>query len=285
MPGQSNAIYRLSAGLARLAERELPFRFNESTRAYFERVAALETGPAAADLKAVAKDPPDLEAARRLSAGSPYYNSILRTTCVATRMEGGSADNALPQSARAVINCRIFPGDSVEFVRTWLTQALADPEITLATAGGGYQSPASPILPEVMGPIERLAGEMWPGIPVLPVMDPWSGDSAQVRRAGIPTFGASGVFSDDNGNEHGANERISMGAYYESVEYTYRLMKMLAADAGNANLPIGAFHFWCPWSDLSGCHVGVLADVLRRMPVRIPAWQAQPPLHGASYPW
>src|ERR1039457_1481264 len=221
-PVKNNAIYRLSAGLARLAEHDLPFRFNESSRAYFERVAEADSGQVAADLKAVAKAPPDLEAARRLSAVT-YYNSVLRTTCVATRLEGGSADNALPQSARAVINCRIFPGDSMEFVRGWLAQSLADPEIVLTPMGGSVASPASPLLPEVMDPIARVAKEMWPGIPVLLVMDPWAGDSAQMRRAGFPTFGASGAFSDDNGNEHGANERISVEAFYDSAAYSYRL--------------------------------------------------------------
>ncbi len=234
-PVGNNAIYRLSAGLARLAEHDPPFRFNESTRAYFERVAESESGQIASDMKAVAKDPPDLEAARRLAAATPYYNSILRTTCVATRLEAGTADNALPPSARAVINCRIFPGDSLEFVRGWLAQTLADPEIVLTPMGGSVPSPASPLLPEVMDPIARIAGELWPGVPVLPVMDPWAGDSAQMRRAGFPTFGASGVFSDDNGGEHGANERISVAAFDESVEYIYRLMKTLATDAAAAN--------------------------------------------------
>jgi acetylornithine deacetylase/succinyl-diaminopimelate desuccinylase-like protein len=230
MPGKSNAIYRLSAGLARLSEHDLPFRFNETTRAYFARAAAAESGQTAADMRSVANDPPDLDAARRLAAASPYYNSLMRTTCVATRIEGGSADNALPQSARAVINCRIFPDDTAENVRAWLIQTLADPEINLIGGGGSLPSPASPILPEVMGAIEHLSHEIWPGVAVLPVMDPWAGDSAQMRRAGIPTYGASGVFSDDSGNEHGANERISFVAFYDSIEYIYRLMKMVAAD-------------------------------------------------------
>lgn len=230
LPVKDNAIYRLAAGLTRLAEHDLPFRFNETTRAYFERISGFESGTVAADMRAVAKNPPDLEAARRLAAASPYYNSILRTTCVATRMEAGHADNALPQMARAVINCRVFPGDTLEFVRGTLAQILADPEIALTPAGSGQPSPASPLLPEVMGPVERLSQEMWPGIPVLPVMDPWAGDSAQMRRAGIPTFGVSGTFSDDLDNPHGANERLAVDAFYESVEFLHRLMKTLAVD-------------------------------------------------------
>jgi acetylornithine deacetylase/succinyl-diaminopimelate desuccinylase-like protein len=233
LPGKDNAIYRLSAGLARLAELDFPLRFSETTRAYFGRASAAESGQTAADMQAVAKDPPDPDAARRLAAASPYYNSLMRTTCVTTRIEGGSADNALPQSARAVINCRVFPGDTMDFVRTRLAQALADPEIRV-TGGGGLQSPESPMIPEVMDAIERVCREIYQGVMVLPVMDPWAGDSAQVRRAGIPTFGASGVFSDDSGNEHGANERISVTAFYDSIEYIYRLMKALT---GNAPAP------------------------------------------------
>jgi acetylornithine deacetylase/succinyl-diaminopimelate desuccinylase-like protein len=230
MPGKDNAIYRLSAGLARLAQLEFPFRFNESTRAYFERIAA----PDAADLRAVATDPPDLDAARRLAASSPYYNSLLRTTCVATQIEGGSAPNALPERARAVVNCRLFPGDATEYVRGRIVETLADPEISVGPGRGAPESPASPILPEVMSAVEGIAGEMWPGVPVLPVMDPWAGDSGRMRRAGVPTYGASGLFGDESGNEHAANERISTEAFEQSVEYTYRLMKILANTARQA---------------------------------------------------
>lgn len=227
MPGKDNAIYRLSSGLARLAGLEFPFRFNESTRAYFERTASPESGQAAADRKAVAKDPPDPDAARRLAASDPYLNSLLRTTCVATQVEGGAAPNALPERARAVVNCRLFPGDTTEWVRARIVETLADPEISVSGGRGGTESPASPMLPEVMAAIERIAGEMWPGVPVLPVMDPWAGDSAQMRRAGVPTYGASGLFGDEAGNEHAANERVSAEAFEQSVEYTYRLMKAL----------------------------------------------------------
>lgn len=236
LPVKENAIYQLSKGLARLSEHDLPFRFNETTRAYFERMAAFEAGPVSADMKAVAKDPPDLEAAARLAAGSAYYNAILRTTCVATRIEGGHASNALPQTATAVINCRIFPGDTVEFVRGCLTEILAEPGIAVSTSAGGRPAPASALLPEVMGAVEKLTGEMWPGMPVFPVMDPWASDSLSLRRAGVPTFGVSGTFGElDHGNAHGANERLPVDAYYESVEFLYRLMKTLAPDGSAQN--------------------------------------------------
>jgi len=232
LPVKDNAIYRLAKGLARLSEHDLPFRFNETTLAYFERMAMYETGPLSADMKAVAKDPPDLEAAARLAASSAYFNAILRTTCVATRIEGGHASNALPQTASAIINCRVFPGDTVEFVRGFLTETLADSGIAVSAAGAGRPAPASELLPEVMGAVEKLTGEMWPGIPVFPVMDPWASDSLSVRRAGMAAFGVSGTFGElDFGNAHGANERLPAEAYYEGVEFLYRLTKTLAADS------------------------------------------------------
>jgi acetylornithine deacetylase/succinyl-diaminopimelate desuccinylase-like protein len=229
LPVKDNAINRLAAGLTRLAERGFPFRFNQTTRAYFERMSAVESGPEAADMKAAAKDPPDLAAAARLADASPYYNSILRTTCVATRIEGGHANNALPQTASGVINCRTFPGDTVEFVRSTLAEIVADPEISLTAMGAGRPAPASELLPEVMGPVERITGEMWPGMPVFPVMDPWASDSISLRRAGVPTFGVSGTFGElDLGNAHGANERLPVDAFYEGVDFLYRLLKSLA---------------------------------------------------------
>jgi acetylornithine deacetylase/succinyl-diaminopimelate desuccinylase-like protein len=236
LPVKENAIYQLAKGLARLSERDLPFRFNETTRLYFERMGAIETGQVAADMKAAAKDPPDLEAAGRVAASSAYFNAIMRTTCVATRIEGGHANNALPQTATAVINCRIFPGDTVEFVRNALTEILTDPGIAVRTTAAGRPAPASPLMPEVMGAIEKLTQEMWPGMPVFPVMDPWASDSLSVRRAGLAAFGVNGAFGElDVGNAHGANERIPVDSYYEGIEFLYRLMKTLTADGSAKN--------------------------------------------------
>ncbi|MFZ0430188.1 MAG: M20/M25/M40 family metallo-hydrolase [Acidobacteriota bacterium] len=229
LPDKENAIYQLSGGLSRLSEGDLPLRFNETTRAYFGRMATLQTGSVAVDMKAVAQDSPDLEAAVRLATMSPYYNALLRTTCVATRIEGGHADNALPQSASAVINCRVFPGDTPEFVREALAGLLADPGIEVRPMNRARPSPASPLVPEVMDAVETITGQMWPGIPVIPVMDPWASDSATLRRAGIPTLGVSGTFGElDFGNAHGANERLPVDAYYEGVEFVYRLVKALS---------------------------------------------------------
>jgi acetylornithine deacetylase/succinyl-diaminopimelate desuccinylase-like protein len=232
LPTGENAIYSLAAGLTRVAQYEFPFRFNETTRAYFDRMSRVETGAMAYDLKAVAKDPPDLEAARRLAAGSVLYNSILHTTCVATRMSAGHANNALPQTAEAILNCRVFPGDTMEFVRDTLIKVLADPKIEVTPLGSGQPSPASPLVPEVFAAVEKLSGGRWPGIPVLPVMDPWASDSARLRRAGIIVLGVSGNFGElDFGNCHGANERLSVASFDEGTGFLYELIKMLGGNS------------------------------------------------------
>ncbi len=234
MPGRENAIYRLAVGLARLAHHEFPFRFNETTRAYFDRSSALEVGQLAEDMRAVARDPADLAAAQRLGSASPFYNAILHTTAVATRLEAGHADNAIPQSAHAIINCRVFPGDSLDFVRRTLSEVLADPTITLTPLGSGRESPVSPLLPEVLASVQEVCREMWPGVAVIPTMDPWASDSALLRRAGIPTFGLSGTFGErDDSSAHGANEHMSVESFHESNQFLHRLLILLTAGAPN----------------------------------------------------
>jgi acetylornithine deacetylase/succinyl-diaminopimelate desuccinylase-like protein len=230
LPDKDNAIYRLAAGLNRLAGCEFPFRFNDTTRAYFGRLADVETGTVAGDMRRVAKDPPDLDAAARLASLSPYFNAILRTTCVVTRIEGGHADNALPQTARATVNCRVFPGDTAEFVQDTIAKALADPAITVTPLGSMRPAPASPLSPEVMNAVESLSKKRWPNVPVLPTMDPWASDGAHLRRAGIATYGVSGTFGElDLSNAHGANERVPVDAFNEGVGFLYELIKLLSA--------------------------------------------------------
>jgi len=230
LPVKDNAIYRLAAGLNRLAQYEFPFRFNETTRAYFDRLSRFETGQVADDMRAVAKDPSDLAAAQRLATATPFQNAILHTTGVATRLEAGHADNALPQTARATINCRVFPGDTPEFVQGAIGEALADPKITLTPVMTDHDSPVSPLLPEVFGSIDKLGNEMWPGVPVLPMMAPWATDSALLRRAGIPAFSVNGTFGEMDAGTHGANERLLVASFYESNEFLYRLLKSLTGN-------------------------------------------------------
>ncbi|HYG83112.1 MAG TPA: M20/M25/M40 family metallo-hydrolase [Pyrinomonadaceae bacterium] len=229
-PVRDNAIYRLSEGLARLAKFDFPVRLNETTRSFFERMSARESGQTAADMKAAAQNTPDPSAAARLSAASPFYNSMMRTTCVATMLEAGHAPNALPQTARAIVNCRVLPEDTPENVTRTLADVLADKEITLTALNDIRPSPASPLVPEVIRPVERIAAEMWPNVPVVPVMDPWATDGLYLRRAGIPVYGTPGVFFDiDPIRAHGKDERVGVQAFYEGVEFTYRLMKALTA--------------------------------------------------------
>jgi acetylornithine deacetylase/succinyl-diaminopimelate desuccinylase-like protein len=226
-PSKDNAIYHLSEGLARLAKHEFPVVLNEVTRTYYERMSALQTGRLAADMRGVVRRSPDRDAVARLS-GSPYDNALLRTTCVATRLEAGHAENALPQTARAVVNCRILPGESVEEVHATLVRVVNNPRIAVTPLADPTPSPPSPLKPEIMGPIERITNDMWPGIPVVPVMSTGATDGLYLRNAGIPVYGVSGLFSDvDDSRTHGKDERLAVRSFYEGREFLYRLVKAL----------------------------------------------------------
>jgi acetylornithine deacetylase/succinyl-diaminopimelate desuccinylase-like protein len=230
VPVADNAIYRLSAGLGRLAAFHFPVRLTDVSRAYFERSAAGQDDRTAADMRAVAKAA-DPAAAARLSV-VPFYNSVMRTTCVATRLFGGHADNALPQLARATVNCRMLPIDPPDSVEATLRRVLGDTAITLARVEEAHPSPPSPLLPEVMGPVESLAKEMWPSAVVIPEMSTGATDGIYTRNAGIPTYGVSAMF-DEVGDvrAHGRDERIGVDAYHKAAEYWYRLVKRLASGA------------------------------------------------------
>ena len=229
-PVKDNAIYHLAEGLARLAKFDFPAKLNETTRSFFERMSKRESGQAASDMKAVAQATPDPAAAARLSAASPFYNSLMRTTCVATMLDAGHAPNALPQTARAIVNCRVLPEDSQETVIKTLTDVVADNQITVTPLHNIISSPASPLAQEVIRPLERIVAEMWPGVPVVPVMDPWATDGLYLRRAGVPVYGAPGVFFDiDPIRAHGKDERVGAQAFYEGVEFMHRLMRALTS--------------------------------------------------------
>jgi acetylornithine deacetylase/succinyl-diaminopimelate desuccinylase-like protein len=230
LPAKDNAIYHLAQGLARLAAFDFPVRLNETTRAFFERMSRVERGDVAADMRAlVAGATPDLAAAARLSSSSPYHNALMRTTCVATRLSGGHADNALPQSARAVVNCRILPDESADDVRDALVRVLADPAIAVTPMASPRPSPPSPLRPDVTTAVETVTSALWPGVPVLPVMSTGATDGLYLRREGIPVFGVSGLFDDiDDVRAHGKDERMGVQAFYDGVEFMYRLEKLLA---------------------------------------------------------
>jgi len=226
-PRPDNAIYELAEGLAKFGKFHFPVKLNETTRIYFSRSAQFQSGQTADDMRALARDTPDPEAATRLSQ-SPTYNSTLRTTCVATRLDGGHANNALPQTARATINCRILPDDPVDGVMKTIQQVVGD-KVTVTRASEPVPSAPSALRPEVMGPIEKVTGEFWPGVPVVPAMSTGATDSRFMRNGGIAMYGVSGLFLDqDDNRSHGLNERMPVKSLYDGHEFLYRLVKELA---------------------------------------------------------
>jgi acetylornithine deacetylase/succinyl-diaminopimelate desuccinylase-like protein len=232
-PVRDNAIYRLADGLSRLSKYQFPVKMNEVTTEYYRRMAMLSSGQTATDMKAVAKSPVDRSAAERLSK-SPYDNALLRTTCVATRLEAGHAENALPQTARAIVNCRILPGESPDEVRSTLVRVLEDPKISVSPLGKATRSEPSPLNPEVFRAIERTTTEMWPGVPVVPSMSTGATDGLFLRNAGIPTYGVSGFFEDvEDTRAHGRDERLGTKQFYEGREFLNRLVKALSSSKSN----------------------------------------------------
>jgi acetylornithine deacetylase/succinyl-diaminopimelate desuccinylase-like protein len=226
-PGATNAIYKLAAALSRIGEHRFPLMMNDTTRAWFERAAKFEEPAIAADMRAIAQPSPGREADERLSA-IPRFNSQLRTTCVATMLQGGHAPNALPQLATATVNCRIMPGHPVAQVRAEL-QRLSGAGVAVESSSTANESPASPLNPEIFGAIEKLAAEYWPGAPVIPSMSAGATDGAFLRNVGIPTYGHSGLAGEVTENRaHGRDERIQVKSFYQGVDYLYRLVKMLA---------------------------------------------------------
>jgi acetylornithine deacetylase/succinyl-diaminopimelate desuccinylase-like protein len=229
LPHGNNPIFRIADGLSRLEKYQFPVRLNEVTRSYFERTAALEEGQVAADMRAVGQPTPDQAAIARLSE-TPLYNAIMRTTCVATRVGGGHADNALPQTATALINCRVLPDQSADAVHDTIVSVLADPEIELTWIDKARPSPPSPLGSAIMGPIERTTSEMWPGLPVIPLMGTGATDGLYLRNAGIPTYGVSGLFEElGDDRAHGKDERMPVQSFYEGLDFLNRLVRRLAS--------------------------------------------------------
>ena len=229
LPVKKNAIYDLSRALLAVQEYDFPIMLHEVTEEFFGRSADLVGGEVGDAMRRIVANPADTEAGRILSAADPGYNSRLRTTCVATLLEGGHAQNALPQMARSNVNCRIFPTQDPDEVLAQL-QALAAPfDVEVEPRGEATPSPPSPLTDEVLGPIERITEQMWPGVQVIPVMSTGATDGLFLRREGIPVYGVSGLFGDmDDVRAHGQDERISIQNFYEGQEFLYRLVKALS---------------------------------------------------------
>jgi acetylornithine deacetylase/succinyl-diaminopimelate desuccinylase-like protein len=228
-PVADNAIYRLATALLKVSKIEFPLRLNEVTRAYLERASALEAPDIARDMKLVATNG-DTAAARRLSSRSAAFNAQFRTTCVATRLDGGHANNALPQSAGAIVNCRLLPTDEQSDIVATITRTIGDTAVKLSVVNPVKPSPPSPLVPEVMAPIERVSEKYCPGAPVVPSMSAGATDGLYFRNAGIPVYAVSGVPVDaDDHRAHGRDERIRVASFYTGVDYTYDLVRALTS--------------------------------------------------------
>jgi acetylornithine deacetylase/succinyl-diaminopimelate desuccinylase-like protein len=238
LPTPDNAIYHIADALSRLERAPFPFELNPVTRTYFERRAPLEDAQTRADMNAILRTPPDSAAAARLSK-DPRYNAMLRTTCVATRLTAGHANNALPQTAQANLNCRILPGHSPEETEQTLIRVFDDPKVAVRFVGAIGAADKAPdskgfptVLPpaEVLRPLERVAAEMWPGAPVIPEMETGASDSVHTMAAGIPSYGIGGLGIDqDDIRAHGKDERLRVASYFEGVEFYYRFLKAMTS--------------------------------------------------------
>jgi len=227
-PVPDNAIYHLAGALYRLSTFTFPFHLNEVTRAYFQQLSKIEKGPGASDLAKVAGGSDD--AMRKIAAASPPMNAMMRTTCVATQLEGGHATNALPQLAVANVNCRVLPEDSVDEVLAALKKVVADDQVMVTIKTNEGRSPASPMRADVMKAFERITDTMWPGVVTLPTMAVGGSDGRYLRVAGIPTYGAQGFFVDrDDVRAHGRDERMPVRSFYEGQTFLYEFVKTLAA--------------------------------------------------------
>jgi acetylornithine deacetylase/succinyl-diaminopimelate desuccinylase-like protein len=232
-PTKTNPITRLSRGLAKLGSYNFPVALNPATRGYFEAQSKLEPPEIAADMHVVLKNPLDEAAIERLWAVNPGWNGSLRTTCVVTEITGGHAPNALPQHATANVNCRILPGVPIPEVQRELVKVLDDERISVAPTGDpGIQSPPPPLTPRIMGPVRKIADEIWPGVAIIPTMSTGATDGAYLNAAGVPTYGLSGMFHDVEGSHaHGLNERIRVRSLMDGRRFLYEIVKLYADGA------------------------------------------------------
>lgn len=226
-PVPDNAIYHLAGALTRLANYTFPFQLNDVTRAYFTQLAKIESGQFAADVAQVGRG--DEQAMERVAKQSPGMNSMLRTTCVATELEGGHAPNALPQLAAANVNCRILPDDTVEHVLATLKQVAADDQVLVSIKTNEGKAPPSPMRPDIMKAFAQITDSMWPGVITVPEMSTGASDGRYLRAAGIPTYGIQGFFLErDDVRAHGRDERMPVESFYQGQTFLYELVKRLS---------------------------------------------------------
>ena len=234
-PKKHNPITQMSAALSRLGAYQFPAALNEATRGYFEAQSKLVSPKVAADMRAVLENPADDAAASRLWDVNPGWNGMLRTTCVATMIDGGHAPNALPQHVNANVNCRILPGVPIEDVQQTLVRVLGDKAIKIAPHGElGLSTTAPPLGPDILDPIREVADTMWPGVAIVPTMSTGATDGRYLNAAGVPTYGVSGMFHDAEGSHaHGLDERIRVKSLLDGRQFLYTLVKRYADAPGS----------------------------------------------------
>jgi acetylornithine deacetylase/succinyl-diaminopimelate desuccinylase-like protein len=226
LPVADNAIYHLAGALDRMSRFGFPLKTNDVTKAYFRAMSKIEKGAISADLAKVADG--DTAAMTRVARASTAWNATLRTTCVATLLEGGHAKNALPQLAAANVNCRVLPEDSVDYVTTTLKQLFADSAVAVAVEGTPQGGAPSPMRDDLMAAVTDLTNSLWPGVPAVPMMVMGGTDGMYLRPAGIPTYGVQGIFYDrDDIRFHGRDERVKVQSFYQGQTFLYELVKRL----------------------------------------------------------
>ncbi len=227
LPVADNAIYHLARALDKVSRFGFPLKTNEVTAAYFKQMAKTERGVVKTDLEKVAAG--SKEAMQRISKGSTNWNATLRTTCVATMLEGGHAMNALPQLAAATINCRVLPEDEPTYVKETLRKIIGDTAVAITSVNDLGRGPASPLRPDVMNTVTEITNKMWPGVTTVPMMVMGATDGRSLRGAGIPTYGVQGFFFDrDDIRFHGRDERIRVESFFEGHAFLYDLVKQLS---------------------------------------------------------
>ena len=228
LPQPDNAIYRLAHALEKVEGYRFPVHLIDANRGYLQRMGPMKGGEVGRAMTALAADPND-KAADGLLSRDVSLNATLRTTCVATQLEGGHAPNALPQRARAGINCRVMPGESFADVRAQLVRAINDPAVMVSEPANEAKTPTPALPKSVLGPVETISQAMWPGVPVVPILQPAATDAYHMNAVGIPTYGVSGLFVDpDLGRIHGKDERIRVKSIMEGRDFSYRLIKAYA---------------------------------------------------------
>lgn len=228
LPVPDNAIYHLAGALDRLSKFAFPLKTNDVTMAYFRAMSKIEDASVRQDLAKTADGTPD--AMERIARATPAWNATLRTTCVATQLEGGHAMNALPQLAAANVNCRVLPDEAPEDVTATLERVVADEQVSIAIRGGVERAPSSPIREDLMDAVGAITNRLWPGVPAVPMMVMGATDGLYLRAAGIPTYGVQGFFYDrDDIRFHGRDERLKVQSFYEGQTFLYELIKRLSS--------------------------------------------------------